>query len=91
MDIALFALTLALGIIIGKKKLAPDWLINRIDKALTVVIYILILLIGIEVGTYKEVLKNMGSIGVKAIAIALLSIAGSAYFSKLISGKKRKA
>ncbi|MCD6362565.1 MAG: LysO family transporter [Synergistetes bacterium] len=91
MDIALFALTLALGIIIGKKKLAPDWLINRIDKALTVVIYILILLIGIEVGTYKEVLKNMGSIGVKAIAIALLSIAGSAYFSKLISGKRGEA
>ena len=91
MDIALFALTLALGIIIGKKKLAPDWLIERMDKALTIVIYILIFLIGIEVGSYREVLKNIGSIGVKAVAIALLSIAGSAYLSKFASGRKMRS
>ncbi len=90
MDITLFAITLALGIIIGRRRLAPDWLIERMDKVLTIVIYVLIFLIGIEVGSYRDVLENIGSIGIKSIAIALLSIAGSAYFSKLINGRKMK-
>ncbi len=91
MDIALFAIALAFGIFIGKNRIAPDWLIERIDKVLTMVIYVLIFLIGMEVGSYREVLENIGSIGIKSIAIALLSIAGSAYFSKLATGRKMKS
>jgi len=88
MEIALFALMLLLGIIIGKKNLAPKSLIRNSDKFLSLTIYALIFLIGFEIGSYKEVLSNLGSIGLKSILIALFSTLLSAYLSKMVSERR---
>jgi uncharacterized membrane protein YbjE (DUF340 family) len=44
-------------------------------------IYLLLFLLGISVGTNQEVIGNLGKIGMEAIAIASLSIAGSVLLS----------
>ncbi|MCS7232649.1 MAG: lysine exporter LysO family protein [Synergistetes bacterium] len=88
MDIFLFALTLSLGILVGRKSLAPSWIMDKSDKALSLVIYILIFLIGMEIGSYREVIYSLGSIGLKSITIALFSTFFSAYLSKLLSERK---
>ncbi|KUK13624.1 MAG: LysO family transporter [Synergistetes bacterium] len=88
MDIALFASMLLLGMLIGKKNLAPKWLIRNSDKALTITIYVLIFLIGLEIGSYKEILSNLGNIGIKAVLIAFFSTTLSAYLTKVLSERR---
>ncbi len=47
-------------------------------------IYLLLFLLGLSVGTNKEVIQNLGKIGYEAIAIAIASILGSVLFSGLL-------
>lgn len=91
MDIVLFALILAIGMVLGRKGWAPRWLIERSDKVLSMVIYALIFLIGIEIGSYREILSNLGSIGIRSITITVLSMSLSAYMTKLLIKGRDKA
>ncbi|GEM_PF-948318 len=90
MDLALFAITLLSGIIIGKRKLLPERIIDKSDKLLNIVIYTLILLIGIEIGNYREVLTSLGNIGIKSVTIALLSTILSAHFTKMLYERRKR-
>lgn len=77
-------LVLTIGILTGllitnKPKL--HWLNNQL---LNLAIYLLLFLLGISVGTNKEVIENIGKIGYEAIAIAVASIAGSVLLSALL-------
>ncbi|MEK7718853.1 MAG: LysO family transporter [Bacteroidota bacterium] len=47
-------------------------------------IYLLLFLLGISVGTNREVIQNIGKIGYEAIAIGIFSIAGSVLLSALL-------
>jgi hypothetical protein len=44
----------------------------------------LLFLLGISVGTNREVIQNLGKIGYEAIAISVASIAGSVLLSALL-------
>lgn len=90
MEMLFFATMLIVGILIGKENLAPRWIIDRSDKTLGLVIYILIFLIGIEIGGYKNLLSNFGSIGLKSTILALFSTFFSAYLSKLLNERRAK-
>jgi uncharacterized membrane protein YbjE (DUF340 family) len=75
---------LTLGIMTG-------WLIIRKpaihqinNHLLNGAIYLLLLLLGISVGINKEVIGNLGKIGVEAICIAIASISGSVFFCTLL-------
>lgn len=48
-----------------------------INVLMNVAIYILLLLLGISVGSNPVIMLNIGSIGLKAMAIAFAAIAGS--------------
>lgn len=47
-------------------------------------VYFLLFLLGITVGTNREVINHLGKIGYEALAIAMASIAGSVLLSGLL-------
>jgi uncharacterized membrane protein YbjE (DUF340 family) len=71
--IILLAVGIAIGWLIRKKqKLA-----GIIDRLLVWAVYLLLLLLGIGIGTDKEIVRQFSTLGLQAIGISLLSIAGS--------------
>jgi len=74
---------MTLGIIIG-------WFLHHKEKFLSVTgkltnwaIYILLFLLGVSVGTNDQILNNFDKIGLQAILITLLAVAGSVLVSWL--------
>jgi len=84
LDILVLVAFLILGIIIGRSGMLPEIVANSMDWVLMLVIYTLLLFIGLEVGTFREVLQNLGSIGLKSLALSIGSIAGSGLFCMLV-------
>ena len=75
---------LATGILVGFLVVGrPAW--HRFNNhSLNLAIYVMLFLLGISVGTNKEVIGNLGKIGYEAVAIAIASIAGSVLVSSLL-------
>lgn len=48
-------------------------------------VYLLLFLLGISVGSNREVIGNLGKIGLEAIIIAVFSIAGSVVLSMFLA------
>ncbi len=66
------------GYIFRKKKL------ERVSKIITVIIWALLFLLGIEVGTNPEIIAGLGSIGVEALIITIAAVLGSATMTLLL-------
>ena len=77
-------IVLSAGILFGLLIVKRPKLHQLNNKLLNWAIYLLLFLLGISVGTNKEVIQNMGNIGYQAIAIAIASIAGSVLLSFLL-------
>ncbi|MBN1334014.1 MAG: LysO family transporter [Synergistales bacterium] len=77
MDILIFMAFLALGITMGRSGRLPRLITDSLDMTLMVVIYGILLFVGIEVGTYRDVLSNLGVIGLKAVFLTFGTILGS--------------
>ncbi len=54
------------------------------NKLLNLAIYGMLFLLGISVGTNKELIGNLGKIGYESVAISIASIAGSVLFSTFV-------
>lgn len=74
---------MTLGIIIG-------WFLHKKEKFLKITsgltnwaIYLLLLLLGLSVGTNEKILKNFHKIGYQAILITIFAVAGSILVSWL--------
>lgn len=78
MDIFVFSLFIIVGAVLARKKLVPDQVIRSSGRTLMLSIYILLFIIGIEVGSYREILGNMGTLGLKALLLAAGGLLGSA-------------
>lgn len=83
MDIFLFTLFIAVGIFFGRKGLVPAWIARNTGKGLTLSIYLLLFIIGCEVGSYREILSQMGGLGLKAVFLCVGGLAGSALFCRI--------
>jgi uncharacterized membrane protein YbjE (DUF340 family) len=77
-------LVLSAGILIGLLIVKKPKLHQLNNNLLNWAIYLLLFLLGISVGTNKEVIQNLGKIGYEAIAISVASIAGSVLLSTLL-------
>lgn len=75
---------LTLGIMAGWLIIRKPAIHRLNNHLLNGAIYLLLLLLGISVGINKEVIGNLGKIGVEAISIALASILGSLFFTTLL-------
>lgn len=88
MDILIFMAFLALGVTLGKSGKLPPVITESLDRTLMFVIYGILLFVGIEVGTYREVLSDLGSIGLKALLLTFGTISGSGLLCLLILRKE---
>ena len=79
----LILLSLFLGMILGfflkSKKLR-----KVVDKGYYISVLALLFLMGIGIGQNKEICSNIGKIGLLSFSLAVISIAGSIIFVKLI-------
>ncbi len=55
-----------------------------ISKAIMILICLLLLLLGIEVGQNPEIINGISTIGVEALTITIAAVAGSAIMSLLL-------
>lgn len=79
-----FILILLLGgIIIGRLLSKKRGIIKTFDKLTTWSIYLLLFLLGVSIGTNREIISNLGTLGIKALIIAAFSVAGSILLSIL--------
>ncbi len=86
MDIFIFSLFIAVGAFFSRKALVPDRILRNTGKGLTLSVYVLLFLIGLEVGSYREILTQMGTLGIKAVLLAVGSLLGSALFCCIAGG-----
>jgi len=54
------------------------------NNLMNLAIYLMLFLLGISVGTNREVISNLGKIGYESVAIAVASIAGSVLISTIL-------
>ena len=69
--IGLMLTGMLLGFLLRKQKLAG------IHKVITVLIWLLLFLLGIDVGGNQEIIKGLHTIGLEAIVITLAGVLGS--------------
>ncbi len=75
-----------LGVVVGllsRAKVKP----NHVSKVMGVIIYILLLVLGIVVGSNETIINNLTTIGLKALIISIGSILGSCVFAAFIYRK----
>jgi len=71
------------GIILGYLIRNKIRFIKYIDHSINIAIYLLLFLLGISVGANKTIMNNLGSLGLKALLLALGAVAGSVGLSYL--------
>ncbi len=70
------------GIILGR--ILCNRNLSYLPRIITFIIWALLLLLGIEVGSNPEVIKGIGTLGLTAFLIFLFSVAGSIIASWLL-------
>ncbi len=90
MDIVIIFSVLVSGIIIGRLLLSKKN--NKyLPKIIIMIIWALLFFLGIEVGSNKELVSSLGTLGITALIITVLGLIGSIFFSwilwKLITSK----
>lgn len=82
-------LGIATGFLFRKKEL--KW----IQKVITVLIWILLFILGIEVGSNKNIIENLHTLGLEALIISAACVLGSCLLAWLlwfiINKKKKKS
>ncbi len=75
---------LSAGIFVGFLLVGrPIWH-KRNNNLMNLAIYVMLFLLGISVGTNREVISNLAKIGYESLAIAVASIAGSVLISTIL-------
>lgn len=89
MNVLFFLLALLLGVGAGKVG-TPRSLVENSNKVLTTLIYILLFVVGIEVGGQREVLSDLKEIGLQSATICAGAVLGSGLLSQLTASSGRK-
>ncbi len=74
--IGLLCLGMAVGYPFRNKRV-----FRRLDKSISYTVYIMLFIFGITIGANKELLEDIGSFGLQALVIAVMTITGSAIAS----------
>jgi hypothetical protein len=83
-DILIFVIFLIAGVALGHSGKLSPWITDSLDRILMVVIYGLLLLVGIEVGSYREIFSQLGTIGLKSLVLTLGAVTGSGLLCLLV-------
>ena len=82
--ILLMGCGVALGVVLRGRCL------KGVHRAVTGLIWLLLFLLGVEVGGNPRVVGSLGSLGVEAIVLALSGVLGSALLCKVLFRKEGK-
>jgi len=86
--ILFFLLGAGLGFLLRKQEGMAIW----VEKLTQAVVCALMVVLGISVGANPQVMQNLGSLGLQALALTVGAVAGSIVVVKALSGiRKRKA
>ena len=77
-------IVLSAGILMGLLLVRQTGIHQLNNHLLNGAIYLLLFLLGISVGSNREIIQNLGKIGYEAILIAIASIAGSVLLSGVL-------
>lgn len=58
--------------------------LGNISKIITVIIWMLLFLLGIEVGTNQDIIAGLATIGIEALIITISAVLGSAIMALLL-------
>ena len=67
--------------------------ITRISQIITLLIWLLLFLLGIEVGENRRIIQGLATLGMEALTITLAAVLGSCLAAKALGtwlGKKKK-
>ncbi|MDD5530773.1 MAG: LysO family transporter [bacterium] len=78
--IALLISGILLGFLLREKK----GIIVLTDKLTNWTVYLLLLLLGISIGSNEKIISNIGSIGINAIILAVGTVIGSVLLSYVV-------
>jgi hypothetical protein len=65
------------GVFIGACGLLPTGCNKRLDRVMTVTLYVMLAALGAQIGGNQELLANLGLLGWRAVVISAFSIIGS--------------
>lgn len=85
--VGIMILGIAAGLLFRKKK------IGWIQKLIMVLIWALLFLLGIEVGSNRTVIENLHTLGLQALIISLAGVLGSsvlAWLLRFLTDRKKK-
>lgn len=68
---------MVVGVLIGFLVREKKALLRVVDVLVNAAVYMLLLLLGISVGSNQAIISNLGAIGAKAFALTIAGIAGS--------------
>lgn len=72
---------MTIGIIIGVLLHKKTTFIKVSEKIITYAIWLLLLFLGILVGSNKLIMSNIGTLGIQALLLSLSAVAGSIFLS----------
>jgi uncharacterized membrane protein YbjE (DUF340 family) len=75
---------LVLGILLGRLLRNKSESLKLIDRITTGSIYLLLFLLGIAIGSNKEIVSNLSNLGLTALLITAFSLAGSIFLSFIV-------
>lgn len=76
-SLGLYVGVIALGVLVGSRKAVRAKELKWMGTLQTVALILLILALGVEIGADEQVIASLGSIGLSALVITLLALAGS--------------
>lgn len=76
-SLALYVGVIALGVFVGSRKAVRAKELRWMGRLQTIALILLILALGVEIGADDQVIASLGSIGLSALVITLLALAGS--------------
>jgi len=71
---------LFIGMFIGYKEISHPKLLKRLGRLQLIALIFLLFVMGLRIGSDRLVINNIGSIGLKALAIAISTIVFSVFF-----------
>lgn len=81
-DMLTIILIMAVGVLAGYCLRRRQ--IKRLDNVMTVIIWLLLFLLGVEAGSDERIIKWIGTLGVEALFISVGGVAGSSVLALLL-------
>ena len=76
-SLLLYLGVIVLGIVLGSQKKVRKCKLGWLSKFQTIILVLLIFALGVEIGADERVISSLGTIGVSALVITLMALAGS--------------